>query len=158
MTHEELNMALREAWEKHDGKTIEIKEGEPTFDASNFIESLSHTEGGSVILHCNASGCLASIVVLEHTAPGATYTCRRHTPVGENDIHFQPCQFYPEIGSGTDPRAYETRKDSKKASTGGHYGRPRKKRLAEIKELLKGHENADEILNILKVEIRDSNS
>ena len=44
MANEELNRALRESWEKHDGKTIEIKEGEPTFDAKDFIESLSYSK------------------------------------------------------------------------------------------------------------------
>ncbi len=111
-----------------------------------------------MILHCNEPGCLASIVVLEDAMPGATYTCRKHTPIGENDIHFQPCQFYPEMGAGTDPRAYETRKDSKRAIGGSRSGRPRKKRLAKIKELLAGHENADKIMHILQVEIRDGNS
>jgi hypothetical protein len=43
MTNEELLKALRELWEKHDGKIIEIKEGEPTFDAKDFIESLSYS-------------------------------------------------------------------------------------------------------------------
>jgi hypothetical protein len=41
MANEKLIKALRESWEKYDGKTIEIKEGEPTFDAKDFIESLS---------------------------------------------------------------------------------------------------------------------
>jgi hypothetical protein len=40
MTNEELSKALRESWEKQGGKTVEIKEGEPTFDAKDFIESL----------------------------------------------------------------------------------------------------------------------
>jgi hypothetical protein len=43
MTNEELNRALRESWEKHDGRIIEIKEEDPTFDAKDFIESLSYS-------------------------------------------------------------------------------------------------------------------
>jgi hypothetical protein len=43
MTNEQLIKALRMSWERHDGKTIKISEGEPTFDAKDFIESLSYS-------------------------------------------------------------------------------------------------------------------
>lgn len=40
MTNDKLLKALRESWEKHDGNIIETRDGEPTFDAKDFIESL----------------------------------------------------------------------------------------------------------------------
>jgi hypothetical protein len=43
-TNEELSKALRESWEKAGGKTIEINEGEPTFDVKDFIGSLSYSK------------------------------------------------------------------------------------------------------------------
>jgi hypothetical protein len=43
MTSKQIE-ALRKKWEQNGGKIIEIKEGEPTFNATEFIESLSYSK------------------------------------------------------------------------------------------------------------------
>jgi hypothetical protein len=113
----------------------------------------------SMILNCSEPGCLASIVILENLADGATYTCRKHTPIGENNIHFQHHQFEHDLGSGFDPKVYEERQMAKKRMIKFvHIGRPRKERLKKIEKSLVGHENAAEIMAVLRTETRRSKS
>jgi hypothetical protein len=44
MTNEDILAAIKKQWEKDGSKTIEIREGEPVFNAKEFIESLSYSK------------------------------------------------------------------------------------------------------------------
>jgi hypothetical protein len=102
--------------------------------------------------------CPINIIILgEGVAPGATYTCKNHTLPDDSSVHFQDCQFDRQIGSGTDPKAYE-RGTTYSAGRGEprHLGENSRKQQFDkkIEESLVGHENAEAILKILKADVR----
>ena len=122
-------------------------------------------------LICSFKECPAFIEVEGPVASVARYTCRLH--VGKNptaDIHFQQSQFDPQIGSGTDPKFYEAgrgafgvrkgfnqeKSDELRSSSSS----PRKfieKVIRKAGPELANHENRDEIVEILKEDVRDHN-
>lgn len=123
-------------------------------------------------LICSFKDCPASIETPEPVSSVARYTCRQHT--GKNpaaDLHFQESQFDPQIGSGTDPKFYEVGRgvfgarkqfNQEKSDLGRNsVNAPRKfidKVIQEACPELDNHENRVEIIEVLKVEIRDHNS
>lgn len=120
-----------------------------------------------MIVNCHEKNCLSSIDIVGPLSSDFKYTCRNHTAIDDNGVHFQDCQFDRAIGSGTDPKAYEhgayrvRLSERRQSSTSLPKGLPLafKKRLTErAKKDLIGHPKAEEILKVLQKDIRDSNS
>lgn len=120
-------------------------------------------------INCSYKDCQTFIETPEPVTPVARYTCRQH--VGKNsaaDLHFQDSQFDPRIGDGADPRAYErgtfgSRKSGERDNTDvPRHGTnaPRKfvdKIIRKAGPELTNHDNKDEIIEILKEDVRDQN-
>jgi hypothetical protein len=132
-----------------------------------------------MIVNCHKKNCPSSINIAGPLSSNFKYTCRNHTAVDDNDVHFQDCQFDRQIGSGTDPKAYErgigfsgtrgvrpvnssingnTEKTRLLSYPRGSSVRFRKRLIERAGKELAGHKNADKILKILREDIRDSNS
>lgn len=125
-------------------------------------------------LYCQTEGCPATIEVNESVSPAVKYVCREHTGRKENDVRFQDSQFDPKIGAGTDPKAYERGQGffgkGRRSEINRTTGRPESSRptgsvkrysenvIAKAAEELAVHENRDEILKVLREDIRDGNS
>jgi hypothetical protein len=109
-----------------------------------------------MILYCWFEFCLNQVEVDEPTAWYTRYYCREHVRKDVEGIHFQDCQFDREIGSGVDPKAYErgSYSHSSHGSSSRRSSSTRQQRDEKNEESLIGHENAEEILKILKTDVR----
>jgi hypothetical protein len=110
-------------------------------------------------INCSGRGCLASIELLGSVSPTIRYHCKDHVVKAKNDIRFQDYQFDHEIGSGTDPKAYERGvrfgRSGRSFANQNSSRNGRKRVIKKAEESLVGHENKIEILNILKLDTRN---
>lgn len=134
---------------------------------------------------CQEAGCCNFVNLIDQVSNSAKFVCRDHTKKEDSKAHFQDYQFDPDLGLGADPKAYERGQSFRFNSQRGDKinpfdktGRRKKKKrkylrstvgvgqtgsikgllVDAVKEVLTGHENEQEILNLLTKDTRDSNS